>query len=156
MNTSRFDHYFPTNRKRLMALSAKTAKSIIWTAFLVRIFSQLIWEMYPTVNLNSYEFLSGLIIATYIWLELELPRVLTCLIAASSYYAYVKLASNRSTMTSYASFAGKCLVFICISCVHAYSWIFIDCQSFYHGTLQEGECIRIILSPPDPSLFFSS
>ncbi len=138
-----------------MNLSRKYLIAILCVALVIRIASQLIWEAYPATNLSWEEFVFALIIAFGIWLQFEIPKTLTCLVAAvivveSTKWAFIKLPLARVT----APLVGFSVLLL-ITCLHAYAWLFVDCQFIQNHSVQEGECVRLIFEPRDLSKWFS-
>lgn len=137
-----------------MKLSRKLVITLLCIALIIRIFSQFIWEAYPAVNLSLSEFIFALFIALGVWLQFEIPKILTCLVAAvivvgSTKWAFINLPLPRVT----APLVGFSVLLL-ITCLHAYAWLFVDCQFIQNHLVQEGECVRLIFEPRDLSKWF--
>lgn len=139
-----------------MDLSKKSLIKILCFALIIRIFSQLIWEAYLAINLSSHEFIFALIIAPLFWLQFEIPKALTCLLMAALFLLWIRWVRENLRLPSYAILILNFIVFFLFASLHAYVWLFVDCQFILNRTPKEGECSRFLFEPRHPSKWFPS
>lgn len=124
-------------------LSAKFVKNTLWIAVVVRVFSQVVWSMADqNANLQMTETLFALLAAPLIWLELEVPKLLTCVVVAMLILGWHRWISTKRFGSWSRNIAITAVVLISASYSHGLLWVFLDCEFMYDRAADTHECLQ--------------
>jgi len=114
-----------------------TWKSFIWTTVLIRVLSQLVWEIDPYSHLDLEESLYGMIIVPSVWIVFEAGRLATSAIAAVLALWLFKIIRRGRAIGRGVVTGLYLLAVFPVSAVHAMGWVVWesgDLQKLdYHG-----------------------
>ena len=147
----------------LMELSRKSIYFILCIALTIRVFSQLAWEAYWTYSLSLFDFmfgfwgvLAGDPVYAPIWVVSEALRILSCLMVSLLFFCRTKWTDENSRLQGNTKCIADISVLFMMACLHAYVWLFVDCQFIQNHSHQEFECFQKAFTQFDPQRWFMS